>query len=116
MVVISDLLLNLDEVGIRISEWEDGTPKKPAISATFISQMIHHGISQNSKHTWRMTFVSAVWAGMCYFISGYILGHGTDSAACAGTRSRIGQHLILKRCQKPHINGGIFTDSIRAVF
>jgi hypothetical protein len=79
----SDLTFNMDEV--TISESKNCKPTKVAIPATFATQTIHNGISQNLKPITIITCGSAClrvceWS-MPYSIHDYIPGHRTGSPA-----------------------------------
>jgi hypothetical protein len=42
---IGDLVFNLDEVGVGISEWEDRKSKKVVVSTAMGRQTRHHGVT-----------------------------------------------------------------------
>jgi transposase len=109
----SDLVFNLDEVGV--SEWEDRKAKKVVVPSTAATQTIHHRLSRNVKHLSIITCISA--SGGClvpYIVSSQATGPVQQKLTDTGLR--LGRDLIMTQRAKAYINGAIFANYIRGVF
>jgi hypothetical protein len=56
---VRDLVSDLDEVGVGVSEWEDRKSKKAVARTAMGSQTIHHGVHRKLKHITVITCVAA---------------------------------------------------------
>lgn len=109
----SDLVFNLDEVGI--SDWEDRKSKRVVVPITAQDQTVHHAVSRNLKHLSIITCVSA--GGQCltpYMVTSQASIPVQDCLSATGLQ--IGKHLFLQQRRKPYINSQLFVDYIRHVF
>jgi hypothetical protein len=112
---VTELVFNLDEVGI--SDWEDRKMKMKAaiVPATMRGQTIHHEISRTVKHISVTACVSAVGKSLTpYIITSQAPMSVQERLKKEGVR--FGTDFVLRSNSKPYINAEIFLDYIRTVF
>ena len=109
----SDLVFNLDEVGI--SDWEDRKPKKVVVPITVGARKVHHRISRNVKHISIVTCISA--SGAC--LTPYVVTSQDSTAVrrdLQATGMQIGVHLRMEHRDKPYVNAQLFQNYVETVF
>jgi hypothetical protein len=109
----TDLIFNLDEVGI--SEREDRTSTSVIVSKSMSAQKIHHKINRNLKRVPVIARISAAGESLTpYFVSSQGPPPIRENLKKRGVRFCI--DFILKARSKPCINAEFFLDYIRTVF
>jgi hypothetical protein len=110
---VSELVFNLDEVGI--SDWEDRKTRKVVGPATMGRRPIHHAVSRNVKHISVIACMSAAGESpMPYIITSQNYPAVQEQLRQHGVR--FGDDLILKSNHRPYVNAEIFLESVRAMF
>jgi hypothetical protein len=62
---VYDLVFNLGEIRVGVSEWEDRKSKKIVVPTSIGSQTIHHGVNRNLKH---ITVIKCIAASLEHVI------------------------------------------------
>jgi hypothetical protein len=76
---VCDLVFNLDEVGVGVSEWEGRKSKTVVVSAVRGNQAIHHGVNRNLKHIIVITYVATSGKHVIpYIITSHRRNHTTS--------------------------------------
>jgi hypothetical protein len=110
---ISELVFNLDEVGIP--DWEDRNARRVVVVATMDGRPIRHAVSRNVKHMSVIAWASAAGESLMP----YIITSQNSPAVQEQLRQhrvRFGRDLILTSNHRPYVNAEIFLEYVRTVF